>query len=739
MVSVYRQKIERSQVNNTPQQTNRIYVVDCSGSMYGVMDMMKEQIKNKIPQLTNTGDTVSIVWFSSKGESGILLEGVEVNSITDFNKINTSIDKWLRALYLTGYIEPIQHVNNIIDRLSVKYPSGAFSTLFFTDGYENQATRKSLIEAIKKTKSDSFMFVEFGWNCDHDLLVSMAEACGGTVIFNESFEDYTETFDNFMEKQAIASKRISVELEKAAKYGYVFHTSPDEILTYVVENGQVVIPEHLDHITYITDEDIDNAESLTEIYAAIYTTAQKTLGSETFELLSRTGDVRFVEEFTNCFSKQDYLEFQKNIKEAVYDLNMRDIKGIDFNCVPSADAYTVLDLLSELCSKGNKFHPYDPEFTYERIGAKRAQKTNLTEAEKLQLQEDMKDAMANGDSASIIQLADKLSEASKAIKEYKFVPSGNNPGYDTELVFNSSRPNVSLRFVSPGTVHIGKNDFGLPEDFPTRITRNYSVVKDGIKHSSLLCLPFSLTEKSHVKLLIEGVIADPVYQKGKIFYINAKSLPVINRNMFIDVSANDFFASHVNKLYLQAEQKVYNAYMKNDFPYVSEGFAALYSTEAAQFLADIGITEKNGFSPKTVSVKPTDKYIAKEVNVKIAKCSNIPAINEKLVDKIEAGKSLTLAESLVAPTVSAVTVARNNAAASGDVNLYEPWLIDQRQHTSENLKNNNLAIAKYVFILTLSKTWFKEFSSMDENTMIINRDGKDFNCSVEVKDIEIEI
>lgn len=722
-----------------PEQTHRIYVVDCSGSMYGVMPRMKEQIKNKIPQLTHTGDTVSIVWFSSKGESGILLEGVEVNSITDFAKINSSIDRWLQALNLTGYLEPIQHVNDIIERLSKKYPSGSFSTLFFTDGYENQTRRSDLIEAIKKTKSDSFTFVEYGWYCDRNLLTEMAEACGGSVIFSESFNDYEETFETFMTKPVMSSKNVILTLQKPAKYGYVFYATPDEIRTFVVDGDDVCVPEYIDHVSYIVDGEVED-EGVSDVYAAIYTTAQKGLGNETYDLLRKTGDVKLVEEFTNCFSKQDYSEFQKSVKGAIFDPAKRGEKGIDFNCVPADDAYTVLDLLDEICSTGNKFHPYDPLFNYERISAKRAQKSSvLSEEDKNKLQAEMQEAIAAGNFAAINDMMDKLSGAASSVREYRFTPIGDNPGYETELTFNASRPNINLRFVAKGTVDIGKNEYGLPEDFPTRITRNYTVVKDGIKHSSLSCLPFSLTAQSYARLVSVGVIADSGYKEGEIYYINAKRLPVINRKMSTEVSACDFFGACVDRLLLQAEQKVYNTFMRADFPYVSEGFVEMYSAEAEQFLAGIGITEKNGFSPLTVSVKATDKYSAKEVSVKIEKCSSIPTINDKLFEKIKSGKKLTISESLVAPHVEVVMTFKDNKILSEASDSYRIWLEEKKKRTVTSIRAKTLAIAKYVFILTLSKTWFKEFSSMDENTMTIKRDGKDFVCSVDVKDIEIEI
>lgn len=733
MTVVYRQTIERDMnAKLVPTQTNRIYVVDCSGSMYSVMPKMKEQIKNKIPQLTNIGDTVSIVWFSSKGESGVLLKGIEVDSIMDFKMINSAIDRWLQPLSLTGYVDPLKHVNNIIEELSEQYPGGAFSTLFFTDGSENQSSREAIINAVKNTKSDSFTIVEFGWCCDRDLLNEMAEACGGSVVFSESFGDYEDTFEAFMTKPAVPGKRKTVVLDYPAPLGYAFYAGDGEILTFMVEDKKVSVPEYVTRISYIADTHF--MQEPDDIYAAIYTTAQKALGNETWALLKKTGDVKLVKEFTNCFSKQDYSAFQESVKAAVFDKNMRGLEGIDFNCVPADDAYTVLDLLEELCKEGNLFHPYDPEFSYSRTSAKKAQKGSKEE------KEDLLKKLQNADNEEDYAKAhEKLAGMAVVAQTYKFVPSGDNPGYRVEATYSASRPNISLRFTAYGTVNIGPSIYGLPEEFPTRVTRNYSVVRDGIKHSSLECLPFSLTKKSYEKLVQEGVLEKSRYKAGKVYYINAKSLPVVNRKSFTEVSAVEFFGACVERLHLQAEQKVYNTFMKQDFPYVSEEFVEKYSAEAERFLADIGITEKNGFSPRTVSTEPTDKYIAKEVNVKIDKCSSLPTINEKLLNKISSGKSLTLTEALMAPHIKVVQAFKDNKLLSSDTDSYKVWLEEKRSRTACLIRKQTLEISKYIFVLTLGKVWFKEFNSMNENSMGIQRDGNEFKCTIDIKNVEIKL
>src|SRR5690606_21479341 len=83
-----------------PQPTNHIVIIDCSGSMYGDLPKIREQLKAKLPTLLGEKDTVSIVWFSSRGEFGTLVKGEPVATLADLNDVNKAIDRWLRPVGL---------------------------------------------------------------------------------------------------------------------------------------------------------------------------------------------------------------------------------------------------------------------------------------------------------------------------------------------------------------------------------------------------------------------------------------------------------------------------------------------------------------------------------------------------------------------------------------------------------------------------------------------------------------
>ena len=89
------------------QPTNFIFVIDVSGSMYYDLQLIRKQLKNKLPNLTKVGDTITLIWFSGNGQAGILQEEVEVKGLTDLQVLNDNIDRYLQAICLTAFHKPL--------------------------------------------------------------------------------------------------------------------------------------------------------------------------------------------------------------------------------------------------------------------------------------------------------------------------------------------------------------------------------------------------------------------------------------------------------------------------------------------------------------------------------------------------------------------------------------------------------------------------------------------------------
>lgn len=732
-----------STVTNVDLKVNRIFVIDCSGSMYRELPQIRQQMKNKIPQLTNIGDTVSIIWFSSRNQFGTLQEGLEINSVTDFKGMNAAIDKYLRDVGCTGFKDPIDEVNRVSTLLKKRYAGSVSHMFFMTDGCDNEWSHSEIMKSTEKLADtlDAATFVEYGWYCNRALITKMADSIGANVMFAKSFDEYDGVFEKNVNKKIGSSTKKEIDLGDST-LDYAFTKKGDEIISFAVTNGKITVPEDVQEIYYFVPAGDAASSDEDGKYTAVYTLAQRMMGHEVLDVLGELGDVALIDQFNNCFSKQDYSDFQTEVLAAVTDTSKRFQKGQKANYVPAPDCPTIIDLLDELASnQENKLHPYDPNFKYERISAARADASDvLTDDEKDALIEQLKAATSPSEAKKVADAIAALGDKKVSIK---FTPNEVNGGYSiSSLTFNEDRPNISVLVRISGTVELPSNEFGVPTKFPTFIFRNYAVVKDGIKHSSMSNLPMELSSGSFDVLKTMGVV-DPFesHVPGKIYYLNA-NLPVVNRKMATSISAKDFFTKVIQLQSMKSAQKVYNTFRKASFEKTSEGFTVIYGADATAWLKDLGITDFSGFSPKTVSVEARDQYDAKEFSVSIEKCSSIPAINDKLLAKVAKGDKLSLSESLCVPAIKSYNTLIESPVyqnASAQTAILKTWLETESKTTTATVRSLIRDLAKIKFAIMVGHVWFSEFASLDENSMTIDYEGQAFNCKAELKDIIIKI
>lgn len=234
-----------------PQPTNHVVVIDCSGSMYGDLPLIRTQLKAKLPTLIAEGDTISLIWFSSRGEYGTLVKGEAVASLKDLSDLNKAIDRWLKPVGLTGFKEPLEEAKKLAQELG-----GVCSLFFMSDGYDNQWQAAQILKAVAELAPvfASTTFVEYGYYCNHPLMVSMAESAGGALILNEDFKKYEPAFESAMAKRPLGAKRIEVELGQDAIKGFAFALDGNTLLTFKVEGNNVTVPEHIDEVWFLAPE-----------------------------------------------------------------------------------------------------------------------------------------------------------------------------------------------------------------------------------------------------------------------------------------------------------------------------------------------------------------------------------------------------------------------------------------------------------------------------------------------------
>ncbi len=249
--------------------TNHIAVIDCSGSMSGELPQIREQLKKRLPKLLKEHDTISIIWFSGRGQFGTLLEAEPVATLADLKDVNAAIDRWLKPICLTGFREPLEEVTKLISRVDKKVAKGSVYALFFmSDGCDNQWGRPDILRVVEQAagKIASATFVEYGYYADRPLLTAMAEKSGGSLIFAQDFDTYAPMFEGAMQKKLQGGKKVEVTIPGDPICGFGFAMHDGDLLTFSVEGGKAMVPEGLPAIWYVSPSVVgETGDSLSTI------------------------------------------------------------------------------------------------------------------------------------------------------------------------------------------------------------------------------------------------------------------------------------------------------------------------------------------------------------------------------------------------------------------------------------------------------------------------------------------
>jgi len=731
----------------TPPPTDHVIVIDCSGSMWDDLPRIRQQLKQKLPHLVEVDDTVSIVWFSGRGQYGVLLEREAVAGLTDLDRINKAIDRWLRPVGLTGFKEPLDEVATLAGKIADEQSGRVVNLLFLTDGWDNQWSRQQIIDAVDRVGGNvaAATFVEYGYYCNHPLMVEMAEKAGGSLIFSEDFRRYEPTFESVMGKRPTSAKKVEVNLETDAVANFAFAIHENELLTFSVQNQRISVPEYVDEVCWVIGPreggGVEAIDPSPEVYAALAMYAQRMQPDVVYAILRALGDVSFIKEFSGCFGKQRYASFVDTATKAVFDENERFVEGRDPNAVPDDDATTVLDVLRILSEDpGNRVLIEHDDFSYSRIGRAREKVgADLTDEEQKKLQE-LTAKLSKTRNASGIKKIQSEIDALVAGKTESLdikldkVPDGVAI---TNLVYNEKRPNISLQIRREGTVDLDGTDAPdpLPGKLPSFVWRNYTIVKDGLLNVSQL--PVVLTEET-VKKLRDFEIGELFAGKPSTLFLD--SLPIINRRMVQETSAKVLFGLQYELQKARAAQKVFNHYHKDRFGdgHRTAKIAGTYGDEAANWLKEQGITD-GGFNPKTKAAEAQDYYIGKELSVALKGLSSLPKVDDV---KKKLGGKLTPSQALMAPFVEEIEEflgSKVYANAKDQDKAFRQVLEDRQTQSKADVRRLLHQISQIRFSVIVGQTWFTEFSSLDENSLEIEVDGAKIKGTVEMKEVEIAI
>lgn len=733
------------------KKTNHIFVVDVSYSMYNDLPKIKTQLKNKLSNIMKEGDTISIVWFSGKNDSGILKEEVEVKSLTTLSDLNDAIDRWLRPVGLTAFLKPLQLITGLIDRVKKNRPNSLFSMIFLTDGYNNDCPWDEVVKTLKSLENNiaSATFVEYGYYADTRRLTEMASLIGGEKISCDGFEEFEPVFDNKISSSVGGGKKTLVEIKDSYLYDFAFSVSNGSILLYNIVDNKILVGSNIKEVYFFSKEQVstnpvtaDEPLAVEALYAAIYVLSDKLMNEDAEKVFYSLGDNHHYAMLANAYGKQKLNAFKNAIKECVTDESKRFPDGRDTINFVSDNAYCFMNLIEDLGNLDNcVFYPNHPDFIYNRIGRKKvAVGSTLTDVDKKRLSE----------AKSVSEANEILKELEENKVDVKFVNSDPDRGYPlTDLVWNSSRANLSVRIYIDGKVELPKNKFNIDEVASFKYN-TFTIVKDGILNVTEL--PINLSTEA-IKLLDDNNVSYkvvPYYTPRnnhtvapEVIVIDLTSIPIINRGMVKTISAKHLAELEWKLVKLKGDKKVYDYYKNQLFPKTSKSYADLLGEECAAWLKEIGVTDYNGFSPKVTSAESNDFYLSVNLDTKIKGLSSIPKVLNVL-DKINTNKPLKLNE-----WVMSDALIKYKQQTEGD--MYKSLSVEQQLgvlrtylETKSKILNKQRRkvlqeIAEIKFALILSKKWFKEFKSFDENKLTLTLDGQvvDFTFDLSEKEEKI--
>jgi len=712
---------------------DHVICIDVSGSMSGELPEVRQHLKNKIVKMVRPGDTLSLVWFSGKGQHGTLLTEQSISGLLDVKEVHDLIDRFLHPIGLTGFKEPLEDCRKVWEELRNKRPNALSSLLFMSDGCDNQWSHKDIFEALDGIfgKFQASTFVEYGYYADRRLLTAMAEKMGGTLVLAKDFPAFAPVVERSVSE---VPGRAFREIEAPGCTDFAFAVNDEgEVMSFGVSDGQVLVPvdpdtkQPLFALFWVSDSFVgeeeppiseDDATLIEAAYAALAAYGYRMRGDVVKPLLLDLRDRDLLVMFSTCFGKQRYTDFSvAAAKKAVATRKVYDTLEKDLTTAPflvskdevsnyfRTDRPTIVDLLDMLMEFDASLDLSDPMFRYQRISRK---------------------TVAAGDAL-------------------KFVLDPDEACPISGIVLNENRPNISMRIKKKGTLHLDVSDrpSGLPTSVRAYQWRNFTLVADGIVHLDLLpvLLPSAKYEEMKITEIYRQFLAMNVVRGiapgGNDHVKLVLALEVVgltNEAMTTQPSGKALFDRELDLLRHRIDQKVYNHYRKaSAVDAVDPALAHVFGEEEAKWLLDKGF--KAGlYQPKTARAEATDSYKGVELQTAIKSFNSLPKIDEVL-ERQKTGKKLTPAMEVMLPTIL-FCEGHKKAMSPAE---FEVFIARQAEHETIVTRRLICEVARRKYAILLGQTWFSEATSPGLLSMTVRYGERDYECVAKLVDVDIEV
>jgi hypothetical protein len=643
------------------------WVVDISGSMYGEIAQLREDLKNKLATQLLPGQFVTIIYYSSNGLCGYVLDGFHLQDASSITTATKAIYAWLRPMSMTGFVEPLGLAYDSIIRFKQQQVDTIL--VFMTDGYENQNPESEVLNACKRVGVHALAcyVVEYGDYANHNLLEKMADAMFGQLMFAGQLPDYNLILDSVLGTKSMVR--------------YTVYPTDDDVAVFVqMQNGFIqawqidpinpftpfeIVIDDASEVHVLSTNPFHGDATMQELVAGLIALFQLGLVTHSYDCIAQLGDVDIINKYFGAIGKQRRNQFIDFLRARLVNPELLFIQPRNISYTPHPADPDFFDLLEVLSSEpGNRFLCRHHLFKYRRGSA----------------------------------VVESKNEETLKFEEYK------DQSIDFQsIVLNTSRANVSFRGCFKGSVdvtnHSGNPDKARLTIIPTHIYRTYNIVRDGVFVMDKI--PVALTPTTLGALHMLDFYPEEV--EPGVWLIDLQSMPIANMQRTSDaadglVVCDKVYACKV----LQAWQKVFRYYQSQlDTKKPSTEWLDKYGITGVAWLNENGIHESNGFHPVNTKGVRTDFYYAPVIDMKVTGFNSLPSVADVL-KRIEANKPLSGGVAAMAQAIKAYQALvlkpeshlRLNAAVEGIVNV-------KREYEKE--------LAGLVFTSLLSRQAFRGF------------------------------
>lgn len=641
--------------------TNHIWIYDRSGSMYATLPELCTHMKVLVRHLP-VGDTITLMWFSGKGEHGTILKGCRLSNMDDFLVVDRAIDANNTTLSTTCFSEVLSDLIYTITDLRAF--SDRFAVTLFTDGHPVVSNISNELSSINQAidlirdQITAMLLIGYGDHYNRDLMCEMAQRVNGSCLHSNDLKEWGMSITKFIESNSKPRHTVipvvppeSIHTLFTIRNDTIVQLNPALTVDILEDTLYILSTEAVGNVMPISNQD----EMLVRGYLGAAIALNQRMNSDmAIEILGNLGDKYLIDVLRNAYTNDEYGRAEREISAAIHDSARRFINGCDTSYLPSVDAVCLLDVLSVLMDdKDTYFYPYHPSFEYKRIGRSHLAQSGYS----------------------------------------KFIATENIDVPFNSLTWHQSKLNLSVLAKIPGTITLLDQDkvtagsLGLSTEFPTFIWRNYTFVKDGILNVKKV--PVKLGGSSYIYLSKLNLIENPNAIDG-IYILDLTRIPIINQQIAKNnTSAKSLATDIMKKLRLECHIKVLKDKVK---PLTHE--PTNLSERMTKFLEQNGIRKDGAFSPPVVKLeKSSDFYLAKSFLIKVKGASYIPKVSDLRTKKLFTIPARFMYEVLDVPKDLAVT------------------LLEQKTREVKELRRQ---IQTTKFGIMLTKKWFKEFKSRND-------------------------